>query len=261
MLSCARAILPHGQPPASLVQVWAQRLLNGPAVLAVSASASERLEAFTCAKSCTNGMGFESYDFFDWTEAGPARALADRIQFLGGAPWEWVTHAIHSPDLVVEEPLRTFLDGGQSPATDVFRVIWEARHLRQEGRNTQVLLRTLGRWLRGAPLSHLEVSRLERFHLPASSEMQRLDALLCLVAVARHAGAFPRAVIVFDGLESVVNASNRSRLLELEQVCARVEVWGRMGSGLGLLVGCSTESTPHLRSLAPDLSSRLRLQA
>lgn len=233
---------------------------DGPFVLAVSGSASRRLDAFELARSsCPDVAGFEVYDFFDWITLGPQEALKGRIQRIRGTSWHWVHRLVESPHLIVEEPLRSFLDEGPA-ATSLFQVLWEARHLRQEGRSPEVLLRTLSRWLSGVPLSPLEQSRLEKFDLPELTEPRRVEVLLCLVALARQTGALSRVVVVFDGLESAVNTQDLKALRELEQVCAQIETWGRMGSGLGLLVGCSADATIKLRKLDSKLSSRLRLQ-
>lgn len=208
----------------------------------------------------------------DWLDDGVYPAFEARVsRLLGGSPWSWVIDMLRGPVFVAEEPLRSMIDDNVSLATGLFNALWDLRFRMQERtweRHPRALAAAIFRWLTGNAIEK-DLTLLASFRIDRelASEQERVEMMLFLMALARQNGLFDRVVLTFDGLDQAVRFSQQKRrtlLKPLTDLTLQVERWGKLRSGVGLVLCYSTSYEGDLASLkqfAPMLHKRVRLAA
>jgi len=239
--------LPKWSPPSVRhIQTWVQGLSEGgsPVLAVTGPHPLFRKEVFeTFYQSTDLLVEGASSNTQDWLNLGLLPDLTQRVRAMTGRPWGILWDLLTTEDFIVEEPLKSLIDQGNT-LTGFFKGLWEARFLIQEGRKTDslTLVGALLRWQMGQALTTAHHTWLEKVHIDRElmSPQERLDMLFFMLALVYQNGLVDRSVFVFDGLERVIRAPAEKRKDLLRQVMDCLTIltrWSRLGSATGIVLG------------------------
>lgn len=239
--------LPKWTPPSvKHIQRWVDALPEGGDTF-LSLSGPDPLLRSELFRICYEMPGLQvvgnSRNTQDWFQKGILDDIAQRVRAITGRPWGLVWDLLDTPDFIVEEPLRGLIDQGFT-FTGLFKALWEARFLLQEGKKPEgmALMGAVFRWLCGQELTVEQQIQLEAVHIDRElvTMPERLDMLLFLLALAYQNGLVDRTVFVLDGLERVVRTGPDKRkdlLRQLNEATTVFSRWAKLGSATGLVFG------------------------
>jgi hypothetical protein len=166
--------------------------------------------------------------------------------------WQLLFDLVTVKEFVVEEPLRSLIDQGLM-FTEFYRALWEIRFLlrEQEGASektlqTDAFTKSLVQWMAQKPLTKKNRKALDKAHISRelATSSERLDMLFFLLSLAKQNAVLNRMVIVYDGLESILNQDPNIRQAQLKDLLTLIsgaERWARFGSPLGIIIGFPKE--------------------
>jgi len=203
-----------------------------------------------------------------WVTEGLINNMTRRIASLSGSyEWDLLWRLLSLEDLDVSGSQRLLIDQGHL-ITEMFKMIWEARFLLNEGQEvSSVVLSTLN-WMTSHTSEGSQQALIDRLFLSSldvtlkpTTNHDRLDLLFFLISLAQQNGLVGNVVLVLDGLDRILldDSTIQARLNEMFDVCLTSERWSRLGTHVGLIIGYSSGRVLNaVKKLHPRLETRLR---
>lgn len=198
----------------------------------------------------------------EWLSHGFLNALVDEL-----ATSELLWSLARVPHLVTDPGLQEVIDRSNALA-HLLSGIWELRFRVQDEQAQQGLDLNLPehahgalvRWLHGGELNDADRAWLGKAKIEDElAPSERLDAALCLTAMAQSSGVLGPTLVAFDDVGSVTGRATverRQLVGELELLLESVPRWLEHGAHLGLILMMS--DGPGRFKTLKDSSKRLR---
>jgi hypothetical protein len=160
-----------------------------------------------------------------------------------GARMDWhqlISALVDGHSLYTAEDLKQVIDQGFVHGGPIIRSVWEAKYLREEGKDREVaiLVRALAKWTTGTQdrLMSDEFAILHDLEIPpVPSEAERYDVILLWLTLAAQNRLFDRVILPFDGFDRV--ATDPKWLEDFESLIQVAKPWAALGSPLGIMLG------------------------
>jgi hypothetical protein len=179
--------------------------------------------------------------------------------------WEMLWALIDVEGFAVEEPLRDMVDRNFYLVHDAHRLLWEARWIARENSDPQVVADFVAlfvRWIKGEALSDADQAVLAGLQVKrqVTTDVQKLDLVNFLFALARQNGLLDRVIFVIDNIELALKADKRQLLKQFYEFVDSVRRWIAIGgTPIGILIGFSSTSEDRavLRKYQPKLAAEV----
>lgn len=223
-------------------------------------------------------LGAKSHD---WVLEGPLANITQRLKqanvvvpssedvpnLTPKKAWRLIWGLIASDEFLVTDPLRSILDQEFHLVHRVYRLLWEARFIAREAKETPDRLfdfvESIIRWVTNEPLSEVDRDILGLFGIarPIEQASDRLNVLFLLVTLAEQNALINRAVFALNDLEYVLRPEGRALLRQLDTFLGIVDRWSGLGCPIGIVLGfdASQRNMALLKRLNPKLHQRVEL--
>lgn len=256
-----RTVTSESPERATGVQEWAYR--EKAPLLLVGERYKNHLEAYVETKD----PAFNTERSSEWIWEGLGGNICQRLSRVhpvGTAEVSWaLLRGLLTIDiLAIFDPIRPLVDQGLL-YTEVFRTIWEARFLLDEGYDLETLVEVLAEWVSSSSLPERSEVLLERLKINRGlSAGERLDVLFFLTTLARQNDHLPRIVFLLQDLDKAFTQGSAKRkgiVKELESFNFSLDRWSRLGSPCKFLFTYGHDPLPLLVKVRPKLAHRLEL--
>ncbi len=219
-----------------------------------------------------------------WLDGDVAGNLLERVRLMRMPPvakgvlapwcphtgvWELLWNLVAVEEFVVEDPLRQMIDKPFYLAHDIHRALWEARFVAREHDTLQpvkAFLRHFCQWINGEPLGDDSRAVLAGIgiHRRITSNLEKLDVIGFLLALAGQMRLLERAIFLIDDLERALVPNKRFLLGQLRDMLSSGRRWTQFGvNPLGILLGFTGSQTDmkllgkHQATLATEVGAGL----